>query len=311
MSPALSRPFTLFRCLLFGFSVLLASVAAPSAQAQIVVNMKPVKKLFVAYEPIQVEVSILNRAGRDVVLSGKGATPWLTFQISDQSEHLISPEESTDFPPVMVPSGQVLSRTISLNHLYPMSRQGLYRVQASVYFPQLDRYFNSTTETIQVSEAQPLWSQVVGVPEGHEMAGTYRKYMLMTFSNGTQKQLYVRIQDERTGTVRTSFSLGQVILIRPPEWIIDVQNSLHVLHMGAPRTFAYTMIDVDGKVQKREIYHEEEASRPRLSSSNDGTVLVLGGLSDEKARQDPLQAEVRKISERPEGLPLTSPSPAP
>lgn len=281
----------------------------PDAQAQLVVSMKPMKKLFVAYEPVEMEISILNRAGRDVVLAGKGATPWLNFQITYDSQHLISPQESTGFPPVMVPAGQALSRTIALNHLYPMTRQGLYRIQASVYFPQLDTYFNSAPETIQVAEARELWHQVVGVPEGHEMAGTYRRYVLMTFNDGARKLLYVRVQDEKSGTVRTSFSLGQVIMIRPPEWIIDVQNALHVLHTGAPHTYAYTVIDVDGKVLKREAFHEEEGSRPKLSASNDGSVLVIGGISEQQARQDPLHAEVRKISERPEGLPVTSPPP--
>ena len=309
MRPAPQKPASSLQPVLWLGATLVSLLLAP-AQGQVVVSMKPVKKLFVAYDPIQVEMSILNRAGRDIVLSGKGSTPWLSFQITDESGHLVSPEGSADFPPVMVPAGQALSRTVALNHLYPMTRQGLYRVQASVYFPQLDNYFNSQTEAIQVAEAQELWSQVVGVPEGNEKAGTYRRYILLTFNNGSQKLLYIRVQDEKTGTVRTSFSLGQVVMVRPPEWIIDVQNTLHVLHMGAPRTFAYTVVDIDGKMLKREVYHEEGSSRPKLSSANDGAVVVVGGVSDQKIRQDPLHAEVRKISERPEGLPLI-PAPAP
>lgn len=277
-----------------------------TAQAQIVVSMKPLKKLYVAYEPIQVEMSVLNRAGRDVVLTGKGATPWLSFQITDDAGRLISPEDSATFPPVMVPAGQALSRTVALNQLYPMNRQGLYKVQASVYFPQLDSYFNSSTQTIQVAEARELWSQVVGVPEGHEMAGTYRRYALLMFNNGAEKLLYVRVQDERTGTVRASYSLGQIVLIREPERIIDAQNCLHILHMGAPRAFAYTVIDVDGKVLKRQTYYEEGGSRPRLTASNDGSALIIGGISDEKAREDPIHAEVRKISDRPKELPTAN-----
>jgi len=273
------------------------------ARGQIVVSMEPTKKLYVAYEPIQMEISILNRAGRDVVLTGKGATPWLSFQITDQNGHLISPRSNTDFPPVMVPAGQMLSRKIAVNHLYPMNSRGMYRIQASVYFPQLDRYFNSRPETIQVSEARELWHQVVGVPDDHEMAGSYRRYVLLTFNNGSQKLLYVRVQDEKSGVVRTSYSIGQVILIRKPKWAIDKENRLHVLHMGAPRTFAHTIVNVDGKMVEREIYYEEGSSRPKLQPMPDGSVSVVGGISDKEAKRDPLQADVRKISERPKGLP--------
>lgn len=310
MRPAPQNPASSLKPVIW-LGVFLACLLLSPLQGQVVVSMKPVKKLFVAYEPIQVEMSILNRAGRDIVLSGKGSTPWLSFQIKDESGHLISPEGSADFPPVMVPAGQALSRTVALNQLYPMTHQGLYRVQASVYFPQLDSYFNSQMEAIQVADAQELWSQVVGVPEGHDNAGTYRRYVLLTFNNGSQKLLYIRLQEEKTGTVRTSFSIGQVVLVRPPEWIIDVQNTLHVLHMGAPRTYAYTVVDIDGKVLTREVYHEEGSRRPKLSTANDGSVVVVGGISDQKVRQDPLQAEVHKISERPENLPLTNAPPAP
>jgi hypothetical protein len=202
-----------------------------AASAQLTVVMEPAKKLYVAYEPVTVSVSITNRAGRDIVLASRG-TSWLTFQVTDSAGNVVAPNASTAFDPVMIPAGQMLARKINVNSMYPMGQKGIYRVSASVYFPQLDRYFQSTPSTLQISDGRELWRQVVGVPEGREGEGTYRRYTLLSFNTGSERLLYARIQDDRSGAVFATFSLGQFIAIRDPEWTIDSQNRLHVLQLG-------------------------------------------------------------------------------
>lgn len=275
--------------------------AAGPVGAQISVSLEPSKKLYVAYEPVTVTVSITNRAGRDIVLASRG-TPWLSFNVTDSNGNLVSPGGPTSFEPVMVPAGQMLSRKINVNSMYPMGQKGIYRVSASVYFPQLDRYFQSQPYTIQVSDGRELWRQVVGVPEGREGEGTYRRYTLLSFNTGSERLLYVRVQDDRTGAVFATFSLGQFIAIREPEWTIDGQNQLHILQMGAPRTFAHTVIDVDGQVVSRQVYYEAGGRRPQLAPTDTGEIVVAGGISEEDATRNPLGPAIHMISERPEGL---------
>jgi hypothetical protein len=276
-------------------------VWAGVSQAQISVTMEPTKKLYVAYEPVTVAVSITNRAGRDIVLASRG-TPWLSFSVTDSNGNLVSPGGSTAFEPVMIPAGQMLSRKINVNSMYPMGQKGIYRVSASVYFPQLDRYFQSQPSTIQVSDGRELWRQVVGVPEGREGEGTYRRYTLLSFNTGSERLLYVRVQDDRTGAVFTTFSLGQFIAIREPEWTIDGLNQLHILQLGAPRTYAHTIIDVDGQVVSRKVYYEATGQKPQLAPTGTGEIVVAGGISEEDANRNPLGPAIHMISERPEGL---------
>jgi hypothetical protein len=295
------------RCFRFpGFlaAAFLVLLAVPGARAQLTVTMQPSKKLYVAHEPIAVDVAITNRAGRDIVLAGRG-TPWLSFSVTDSNGNLVSPSGPNQFEPVMVPAGQMLSRRIAVNGIYPMGQKGLYRVSASVYFPQLDRYFQSQPVTIQVSDGRELWRQVVGVPAGREGEGTYRRYSLLSFNTGSERHLYVRVQNDRSGAVLATFSLGQFIAIRDPEWTIDRENRLHVLHLGAPRTYAHTVVDVDGEIVSRTVYREEAAGRPQLAPSGDGDVVVVGGISEEEAARNPLGPAIRMISERPDGLPRT------
>jgi len=272
------------------------------ASAQLSVVMEPAKKLYVAYEPVSVTVSITNRAGRDIVLASRG-TSWLSFQVTDSAGNMVSPGGNTAFEPVIIPAGQMLTRKINVNSMYPMGQKGIYRVSASVYFPQLDRYFQSQPTTLQISDGRELWRQVVGVPEGREGEGTYRRYTLLSFNTGSERLLYVRVQDDRSGAVFTTFSLGQFIAVRDPEWTIDSENRLHVLQLGAPRTYAHTVIDVDGQIVAREVYREGNGTRPQLVPSGTGDIVVAGGVSETEANRSPLGPAIHMISERPEGLP--------
>jgi len=285
----------LFAVLLFGL--------VQSSFGQISVSCEPVKKIYVAHEPVDVTVSILNRAGRDLVLNGKAGGPWLTFSVYDGQGHMISPRVGEDFEPVIIPSGQALKRNIPLNSLYTMSRKGLYRVNANVYFAPNDRYFPSRPVSIQISDGVPFWSQVVGIPDGYDNAGEYRRLTLMIFNTGTEKHLYFRVQDEETGAVFATYSLGKVITVRDPQQMVDRENRLHILHMGAPQTYQHTIVSPTGEVIGRDVYREGGMGRPRLSPIENGDIIVLGGVSQEEEEMTNRGSNIRKLSERPPGLP--------
>ena len=290
---------------LFLLGLAAITLLTPRVEAQISVSIKAEKSIYVAYEPLHMVVSITNRAGRDVVLSGQQGSKnssWLSFEITDASGHLVSPKRIVNYEPVIIPAGQTLQRKIPINVAYPMSRKGLYRIRGNVYFPQLKKYFNSNLQTIHVSDGREIWHQVVGVPEGYRGEGTYRRFSMLTFANGAEKHLYVRVHDEQNGAVRATFSLGPVILVRNPEFTIDRENRLHTLHMAAPRTYAHSVIDINGAVINREIYRED-TERPRLAAAGVGDVVVVGGISEKEEASNPIDADIRRLSERPKGLP--------
>ncbi len=290
--------------LLSGTLLAALTMGISSVSAQISVSMEPVKKMYVVHEPTTVKVSIVNRAGRDLVLAGRGNSSWLTFDVTDSKGRLASSVRGTGIEPVLIPAGQQLTRTIAVNEYYSMGQLGLYRIRASAYFSQLDQYFSSTTETVQISEGREMWSQVVGVPEGQEGAGEFRRYSLLSFNNGSSRHLYVRVQREPSGGTLTTYSLGKLIVVRDPEWTVDSSNRLHVLHQGAPKTYAHTVVGANGEVLSREIYREQVGNRPRLSPDGVGDITVVGGVSDREARENPMGGlSVKKLSDRPPGLP--------
>ena len=108
-----------------------------------------------------------------------------------------------------------------------MDQTGTYRVKAIVSFPQINQVFSSKNAMVQIAEGKPYWSQVVGVPQGHPGAGTYRVYELLTYYHGTrQKALYFRLRDNKSSRVLRTYSLGDFLSVRPPKHGIDKENNL-------------------------------------------------------------------------------------
>jgi len=69
-------------------------LAIVAGHAQVSITMDPTKKLYVAYEPISVNVAITNRCGPGHC-SRIGRTPWLSFSVTDSNGNLVAPSAAT------------------------------------------------------------------------------------------------------------------------------------------------------------------------------------------------------------------------
>lgn len=274
-------------------------------RGQISVDLKLDRKIYIAHEPITGKLTVVNRAGRDLIFGNINGRNWLDFTVTDSKGQLISPARRAEGPrPVMIASGQSHQVDVVINQVYPMGSIGTYRVKASVSFPQINRVFQTKTHLVQVAEGNPLWSQVVGVPDGYQGAGTYRIFQLLTYYHGSrQKALYFRLKKNDTGRALKTYSVGNYLGVIPPKYGVDRANQLHVLFMTAPQAYFYTVIDVEGTVVTREKYFEKNGSRPTLVTSEFGEIGLRGGMTEEEANTPYERREFRMISERPPGMP--------
>lgn len=287
-------------------AVLLLLCAAPIvSNAQILVDLKLDRSVYIAHEAIGGKLTIVNRAGRDLILGNANGRSWLDFSVTDSRGNLISPvTQNRGARPLVIASGQTHQMRVVVNDVYPMGQIGTYRVRATVSFPQINRVFQTKTLAVQVAEGKAFWNQVVGVPEGYPGAGTYRIYELLTYFHGArQKALYFRLKDNSTGRVIRTFSLGDYLSVRPPLYAIDRSNQLHIIHMTAPQQYFYTLVDLDGEVVARERYYEKKGNRPTLVTLSSGDVEIRGGVTEEVAKTPYEKREFRRLSERPPGMP--------
>ena len=273
--------------------------------AQITVDLKLDRTLYLAEEPITGELIIVNRAGQDLIFGDSGGLSWLDFTVTDGGGNLITPSQNViSERPIVLSAGQTYKHKVMINKRYPMSSIGTYRVKASVTFPQINRVFQTKVITVQVTDGQPMWSQIVGVPQGHPEAGTYREYSLMTYYHGARsKALYFRLKGSDSGTVYRTYPIGDYMALRPPTHAIDPQNQLHVLHMTGPQEYKYTVINIDGDPVKQQKLFEKGSSRPELKTSSYGEVTLIGGVTEEEVKTPYEQTEFHRLSERPPGLP--------
>ena len=185
-----------------------------------------------------------------------------------------------------------------------MGRTGMYRIKPSVNLSQINRVFTVKQNlSVNVVEGQKMWSQTFGVPTGREGEGQFREYALLTQHYGSRsKALYLRLTDVGSGLVKKTYPMGDYLGVRPPEKIVDRKNLLHVFHMSGPKSYHYTIIDVDGKVIDQQIYVVKGTSVPQMVQSG-GEIAVVGGMTLEESRESYESREFRNLSERPPGLP--------
>jgi hypothetical protein len=285
--------------------LLAATFAAEQANAQIQLDLKLDRTLYVAHEPISGTLTIINRTGRDLVFGDSGGLSWLDFTVTDSRGHLISPiGNALNERPIVLSAGQTYNHKVTINRYYPMSQIGVYRVKANVTFPQINRVFQTKVINVQVTDGQPMWSQIVGVPQGYPDAGRNREYELMTFYHGARsKSLYFRMKDADSGMVYKTYPIGDYMSLRKPVQAIDRQNQLHVLHMSGPQTYKYTVIGIDGNPFQQATYYEKGGDRPTLKSTDYGDVSIVGGITEEERNTPYEQTEFRRLSELPPGLP--------
>jgi len=277
----------------------------PNAEAQIQVDLELDRNLYIAHEPITGTLTLVNRAGQDLVFGDSGGASWLDFTVTDNRGQLIIPVRNRlNESPVVLAAGQTHKHKVTINRQYPMSSVGIYRVKANVTFPQINRVFESRTVSVQITEGQQMWSQIVGVPQGYPGAGSYREYQLMTYYHGARsKALYFRLRDSDSGQVFKTYPIGDYVAVRKPNYAVDRMNQLHVLHMTGPQRYQYTVIAIDGEPIRRERFYEKGTNRPQLKSTDFGDVSVVGGITESEAATPYEEAQFRRISERPPGLP--------
>lgn len=273
--------------------------------AQIQVTYKLDKKVYMAHEAISGRLRIVNRSGRDLVLEGRNGASWLDFQVTDSKGNLLSPMQGkAGMEPVVIRVGQVLDKKVYVNRRYSMGQPGIYRIRVNVYFPPLNRYFRTGIESLQVTEGREFWSQVVGVPAGYAEQGTYRKFEVLRFDYKGRKDIYFRLSRADTGSVITTYSLGKLLMVTEPRMGVDMDNRLHILHMGAPQSYAHTIIDVEGKAEPQEFFFAEGENRPRLVRVGSGDIVVEGGIAADQKDTVYERNEFHKLSELPPGMPL-------
>lgn len=286
------------------FLILLACslAAAATAQAQITVGISIKERFHILHEPIKATVVVANLTGRDITLSDTPQYQWFSFRIIGEGDRVV-PARNLRYklPPLDVRSGETVKRTVDLHQLYDLGEFGTFRVQATIYYDGLDKFFTSRPTHLELTEGRTIWTRTAGVPAGQPGAGQMRVFSLLAHQRGDVNTLYVRVQDKDEGTIFCTVPLGRLIDGVPPQAEFDSANNLYILQLAGTRAYALTKITPNGEFAGQTSYSAPK-SRPALRKTSDGALQIVGGKRETNLAQTPPQP-APKLSARPAGLP--------
>jgi hypothetical protein len=269
-----------------------------SASAQVTVDVVLDQEQFLPSESLPVAVRITNRSGQPLHL---GADPkWLTFVVESAAGTVVL--KKADVPvegEFDVGSSQMATKRVDLAPYYALTRQGGYRVTATVHLKDWNTEIPSPPQTFNVIDGAKLWSQTFGlpVPAGvTNRAPEVRKYTLEEANYlRSQLRMYVQVSDESEKHIFKIHAIGPMVSFSQPEAQLDRLCNLHVIYQSGARIFTYSEVSPDGDIVRQEIY-DYFNTRPRLQIDDDGNVTILGGARRVKPNDMP---EVKSPNEVP------------
>ena len=253
----------------------LAGVFGAGAQAQLTVEARMTRDVFLLYEPLRVLVTVHNVSGRPVQLDEVEGQHWLDFTITyeDGREVLclarLKPEGAVTIPP-----SQAVTRTVDLLPLYDVRTRGDYRVQAAVNNGGMRTL--SAPLRFNIMQGREIWAQTLGLPASEDQPEEYRTFSLQTRRGEKADHLYVCVRDEKKGIVYGLLEMGSYIPLGEPGVRFDKEACLHLLYQSGPRAFGYVRVDPSAHVLDRAVY-SDFSSKPELVSDLAGAVTVRGG----------------------------------
>jgi hypothetical protein len=267
----------------------LALVTGFSVLAQVTVEVELEQRQFLPSETLPVAVRIVNRSGQPLHL-GADAN-WLTFSVTSVDNFVVT--RIADVPvqgEFEVGSSQMATKRVDLEPYFKLTRQGSYRVIATVRIKDWDRELHSSPQAFDIIDGAKLWSQTFGLPAP---AGTttgapeVRKYTLEEANYlRSQLRMYVQVSDESEKRIFKVRAIGPMVSFSQPEARLDRSNRLHLIYQSGAHVYNYSIINPDCDIVWQENY-DYLNTRPRLQTDDAGDITVLGGVRRVKPNNVP------------------------
>lgn len=268
MSHHLLRGCRLFLLLLF------MSALASTALAQIGVGISLPRRDFILYEPMILEIQLLNSSGKNIVFNEDDK--WLDIEVVREKVELIS---RTNQPiidkDVYLDAASTMSVKTNLPYTHEIREPGNYEIQAKVRYK--GRVYASAILPCTVVNGSVQWRQrfVYTNPKTHKEE--VREYELVAQKADKGNRLVARIRDPEKRRVMCCTPVGDLLGFGSPEVKVDSGGTLHVLNQTAPRQFLYSKISPEGIRETPRFFISFSGTEPALVESEDEGILVVGG----------------------------------
>jgi hypothetical protein len=283
--------------------LLLPVLAAVPARAQFETQLLLNKQNYLVGEIVQGTVTIINRSGSDVVMGGRNGSSWLSFDVTGPDGNQVTMMRSRADETFVFKAGASYRRKVLVTDTHPFEQYGNYGVCALIYHPASQQTYQSNRQRATFVDSKAFWDKTFGVPMGLPNAGQIRRYDLVLVRDTEHTYLYARLCDQNTNIRLATQALGPCIMVANPQMSLDASNTLHVLFMTVPHTYAHMTMDSQGKVQLLGYHKEIKSNRPQLVVQADQrSIGVTGGQVYDPNAAKAAGPAVRSVGDRPPGL---------
>lgn len=254
-------------------------LGAGAALAQVSVQVELNQEQYLAREPIQAAVRVVNFSGVPLRL---GRTPdWLQIDVEATDGSYV---ERVMDPPVVheftVPNAARGTRYVDLVPYFKILDIGRYKVTATVRIPELSMQIKSPPAYFNIIGGATVWDQAFGwrpVIDGRPREVVFRRYQLVQAMDGRTIALYARVQSADGSEPLAVVRLGRYLTFSHPKAMVDRASHLHVLWQTGSQFFTYVELTPQGRLVRRQT-HQYVGTKPTLQAMPDGGVKVVGGL---------------------------------
>jgi hypothetical protein len=265
----------------------LSSVLPLSAQVGITLQMN--RKTYLQYENVYARINLRNYSAHPLAFGkNKGLSGKLLFEIYDAKGALV-PRISNELPDIegtLLKPGSTQEVVTLVSRYYDLSQPGNYKITAYISHPQLTSDYQSDPVTFNVSQGVDVWKRIVGTPDFVNKVEKIRPrtFRIISLFDGTDKVFYLMIEDDKKvySVKRIGYEMGGT----KPECEIDSLSRLHILLKLSSTIFVYFLYDIDGSLEKRDVYKKEGTTPTLVRNPQSGAIVVAGG---EKAKKEDYQ----------------------
>jgi hypothetical protein len=247
-----------------------------SASAQIDIRLTSAQEQFLPAESLEVAVKISNFTGEPLRLGTHSR--WIDFTVERTDGGVVNklsePADIGDFSLQQATSGTI---RFDLAPLFALQQPGSYRITATVTPIAGGNTFASAPLTVEIVNGVRLnEDRTFGYarPDG-TIAG--RKFILQQVNYLKHLRLYLRVTDGGESQTLKVLQLGPMVSFNRPQWVMDRQSHLHVLHQTGPDDLRYHEINPEGLILARQVWRIS-GKRPELRVNESGEIAVVGGM---------------------------------
>lgn len=260
------------------------------ASAQVEVRLDPIRHDFILGETVGLKVTLTNHTDRAIKLANIPGRGWLNFTVTRNGENTpISPAAVPRYPGITLTPGSRRSYQLELQPYFKLTREGSYKVIATVRMPDMQTTYSSNRASFNLGSGGTIRNFTI------QARGQRLKMGVKIMNVGGRDCLFGQVLNADTNLPIGACFLGQFLNFMEPRILLDRAQNLHVLCQSTPEYFTYAIMNTRGGRSQHKIFRRTGGPVDLISTGNG--IRTLGLTPYVKPSQNP--ERIHSASDRP------------